>query len=99
MAEGAKWTVDTFTPVEERNKPYKRGIQLSNDVHAMTLAGNGRLYTIHKDGRLKVIDVADGKVVAERQVPSPIWDGLAIADDNLFLSTRSGELLCLGAGK
>jgi outer membrane protein assembly factor BamB len=97
VAEGAKWTVDTFTPVEERNKPYKRGIQLSNDVHAMALAGNGRLYTIHKDGRLKVFDTSDGSVVGERQVPSPIWDGLAIAGGNLLLSTRMGELLCLGA--
>ncbi|SVB01302.1 uncharacterized protein METZ01_LOCUS154156, partial [marine metagenome] len=96
VAEGAKWTVDIFTPAEERNKPYKRGIQLSNDVHAMALAGNGRLYAVHKDGRLKVFDTTVGKVVAERQVPSPTWDGLAIASGNLFLSTRSGELLCLG---
>ena len=98
VAEGAKWTVDRFTPVEERNKPYKRGIQLSNDVHAMALAGE-RLYAIHKDGRMKVFAASDGKVVAERQVPTPLWDGLAVAGGNLFLSTRSGELLCLGSAK
>jgi outer membrane protein assembly factor BamB len=98
VAEGAKWTVDRFTPVEERNKPYKRGIQLSNDVHAMALAGQ-RLYAIHKDGRMKVFAASDGKVVAERQVPTPLWDGLAVAGGNLFLSTRSGELLCLGSAK
>jgi len=99
VAEGAKWTVDPFTPAEEKNKPYKKGMQLFNDVHAMALAGNGRLYAVHKDGRMKVFDAADGKVVAERQVPSPIWDGLAIADGNLFLSTRTGELLCLGSAQ
>ncbi|MFP6887453.1 MAG: hypothetical protein VB997_07805, partial [Opitutales bacterium] len=96
VAEGAEWTVDAFTPPEEKVKPFKKGTQLFNDVHAMALAGNGRLYAVHKDGRLKVFDTTVGKVVAERQVPSPIWDGLAIASGNLFLSTRSGELLCLG---
>ena len=65
----------------------------------MALAGNGRLYAVHKDGRLKVFDTTDGNIVAERQVPSPIWDGLAIAEGNLFLSTRAGELLCLGAAQ
>ena len=45
---------------------------------------------------MKVFDTANGSVLAERQVPSPVWDGLAIAEGNLFLSTRSGELLCLG---
>jgi outer membrane protein assembly factor BamB len=99
VAEGAKWTVDPFTAVEEKAKPFKKGTQLYNDVHAMALAGNGRLYAIHKDGRMKVFDVAEGKVIAERQVPSPIWDGLAIAGGNLFLSTRAGELLCLGAAQ
>ena len=99
VAEGAKWTVDPFTPAEEKDKPYKKGTQLFNDVHAMALAGNDRLYAAHKDGRLKVFDTSNGKVLAERQVPSPIWDGLAIAKGNLFLSTRSGELLCLGAAK
>jgi outer membrane protein assembly factor BamB len=99
VAEGAKWTVDPFTPAEEKDKPYKKGTQLFNDVHAMALAGNDRLYAVHKDGRLKVFDTSNGKVLAERQVPSPIWDGLAIAKGNLFLSTRSGELLCLGAAQ
>ena len=96
VAEGARWTVDAFTPPEEKAKPFKKGTQLFNDVHAMALSGNGRLYVVHKDGRMKVFDVTDGKVLAERQVPSPVWDGLAIAEGNLFLSTRSGELLCLG---
>ena len=38
----------------------------------------------------------DGSVLAERQVPPPAWDGLAIANERLFLSTQTGELLCLG---
>ena len=99
VAEGAKWIVDASTPAEEKNKPYKKGMQLFNDVHALASAGNGLLYAVHKDGPMKVFDTSDGKVVAERQVPSPVWDGLAIAGGILFLSSRSGDLHCLGPSK
>nr|MBC8347927.1 PQQ-binding-like beta-propeller repeat protein [Verrucomicrobiota bacterium] len=74
----------------------KKGNQLVNDSNAMAEPGNGRINGETKDGCMNVFDPADGRVLAERQVPSPVWDGLAIAEGNLFLSTRSGELLCLG---
>ncbi len=96
VAEGAKWTVDRFTAAEEKAKPFKVGAQMYNDIHAMALAGNGRLYNVHKDGRLKVFNTADGSVVAERKVPAPMWDGLAIAENKVFLSTLTGTVLCLG---
>ena len=67
-----------------------------NPVHALALAGNGHLYAVHKDGRLKVLDTAKGAVIASRTVPAPMWDGLAIASGKVFLSTLSGEVLCLG---
>ncbi|MGY8651780.1 MAG: hypothetical protein ACKVKM_13370, partial [Verrucomicrobiia bacterium] len=69
--------------------------QLYNDIHALALAGN-RLYAVHKDGRLKVFNTADGKVLASRKVPPPMWDGLAIASGRLYLTTKAGEVLCLG---
>ena len=96
IAEGAKWKVDPFTPAEEKAKPFKPGTQMSNDIHAMALAGNGRLYLVHKDGRMIVLNTADGSVAAEGQAPAPMWDGLAIADGKVFLTTLTGELLCLG---
>ena len=95
VAEGAKWNADPFTPGEEKAKPFKPGTQLYNDIHAMALAGN-RLYAIHKDGRLKIFNPTDGSVVAERKVPAPMWDGLAIAQGKAFLSTLKGEVVCLG---
>ena len=33
---------------------------------------------------------------AERKVPAPMWDGLAIAENKVFLSTLTGTVLCLG---
>ena len=95
VAEGAKWNVDPFTSAEQKAKPFKPGTQLYNDIHAMALAGN-RLYTVHKDGRLKILNTTDGSVVAERKVPAPMWDGLAIAQGKIFLSTLGGEVVCLG---
>jgi outer membrane protein assembly factor BamB len=88
--------VDVFTPAEKKPKSVKYGTQLYNDIHAMALAANGRLYAVHKDGRLKVIDTAKGALVAERKVSAPMWDGLAVAGGKVFLSTLSGEVLCLG---
>jgi len=75
----------------------KPGTQLHNQIHAMALAGNGRLYVVHEDGRLKVISTDDGSVVDQTQVPPPAWDGLAIAHGRIYLTTQSGELMCIGA--
>ena len=66
------------------------------NIHALALSANGRLYAVHKEGRLKVLDTAKGSVIASRKVPAPMWDGLAIASGRVFLSTLSGEGLCLG---
>ncbi|MFP6632030.1 MAG: hypothetical protein VCD16_05300, partial [Planctomycetota bacterium] len=92
----SKWTVDVFTPAKKKPKTVKYGTQLYNDIHAMALAANGRLYAVHKDGRLKALDTSKGAVIAERKVPAPMWDGLAIASGKIYLSTLSGEVLCLG---
>ena len=96
VAAGSKWTVDVFTPAKKKPKTVKYGTQLYNDIHAMALAANGRLYAVHKDGRLKALDTSKGAVIAERKVPAPMWDGLAIASGKIYLSTLSGEVLCLG---
>jgi len=96
VAEGAKWSVNAFKGNASKEVPFKPGTQLYNDIHAMVLAAN-RLYAVHKDGRLKVFDTSNGNVVAQRQVPAPMWDGLAIARGKLYFSTKDGEVLCLGA--
>ena len=97
LAEKASWKADPFTPAEERAKEKKFGTQLHNRLFALALAGNDRLYVVHEDGRLKALSTKDGSLLAERQVPPPAWDGLAIANERLYLSAQTGELLCLGA--
>lgn len=96
IAEGSKWTKDPFAdPNVEKVEP-KRGTQLYNRIHAMALGSNDRLYVIHQDGRLKILATSDGEVLSNIQVPTPAWDGLAIAEKKLFLTTQAGDLICLG---
>ena len=96
IAEKASWVTDHFTPKEEKEKKVPRNTQLYNKLHAMALAGNGRLYVAHEDGRLKCLNAEDGKVLKETNIPTPAWDGLAIAEERLFITTQSGELVCIG---
>ena len=98
LAEKAHWKIDPFTPESDKPKPGPRrpGTKLHNDLHAMALAGDGRLFVVHRDGRLKAIATADGTVQHEINVPTPAWDALAIADRRLYLTTQAGDLLCIG---
>lgn len=96
LAEGATWLEDAYDPklvVEKRKAP---GTQVYNNIAGMVLAGNQQLYTVHKDGRLKILSTEDGSVLRETRVPTPVWDGLAIAGERLYLSCLNGELICLG---
>ena len=96
LAEKTTWKADPFTPQSERKTARVVGKQLTNEVYGMALAGNGRLFVVHKDGRLKIVSAADCSVLAERQVPPPVWDGLAIASRRVYLVSQSGELVCMG---
>jgi outer membrane protein assembly factor BamB len=96
LAQKAAWKVNPYTPADEAATVKPKGAQLYNDLHALALSGDGRLFVVHKDGRLKSLSAKDGRVLAETNVPQPAWDGLAITNQRLFLSTQTGELLCLG---
>ncbi|MBI5395006.1 MAG: PQQ-binding-like beta-propeller repeat protein [Verrucomicrobia bacterium] len=96
LAEKAAWKFNPYAPAGDAPTPRPPGAQLYNELHALALSGDGCLFVVHKDGRLKSLSTQDGRVLAETQVPQPAWDGLAIAGQRLFLTTQTGELLCLG---
>jgi hypothetical protein len=51
-----------------------------------------------RDGRLLAVSAADGKTLAEHELSSPpVFDGMAAARGCLYLSTMSGEVVCLSA--
>ncbi|TWU38265.1 outer membrane protein assembly factor BamB family protein [Novipirellula artificiosorum] len=96
IAVDSLWIKDPFTAPDEVRKEPAIGTQLHNDIHAMALAGDGRLYVVHRDGRLKVVSTETGYVEKETLVPPPAWDGLAIAGKCVYLTTQDGRLICLG---
>jgi len=47
---------------------------------------------------LWTISAPDGKTIAKQKLDeSPIFDGMIVADDQLYLCTEQGEVICMGA--
>ncbi len=50
-----------------------------------------------KGGFLRSISTADGKTLFECKLTSPpVWDGMAVGYNKLYLSTMDGNVLCFG---
>jgi len=48
------------------------------------------------EAALLAIAPDDGRVLAEMKLPSaPVWDGMSVAQDNLYLALANGQILCL----
>ena len=48
------------------------------------------------DATLLAVSPADGRVLAELPLPAaPVWDGMAAASGNLYLTLTSGQIVCL----
>jgi len=84
VADGARWTLDAF--------PTASG---GAGIGAVVLAGD-TVFVAGQAGRLAAFAVADGKRLAERDLPAPVWDGMAAAYGRIYVSTAQGDLLCLG---
>ena len=84
LAEKATWSVDVFDPKAD-----------DQTIDAMVLAGD-KLFLAGSGGELRVLSKTDGKLLAKHDITAPLWDGMAIADGRLFVSTAEGKLLCLG---
>jgi len=53
-----------------------------------------------KGGVLAAFAAESGKKLAEWKVPAPpVWDGMAVADGRLFVSTRDGYVVCMGKAR
>ena len=102
IAEKAKWKVNPWVDSEEdllKPTTMEGKAQLENKLYAMVMDSENRLYVAHQDGTLKIINTENGEEISEHKLTQPIWDGLAIANGNLYLSAADGRLLCLGSGK
>ncbi len=103
IAEKAAWKVNPWTDSSDPKKLLEPTTiegkkQMENKLYGMVMDSQDRLYVVHQDGTLKVINTKDGSTISESKVPAPMWDGLALADGKLFLSTADGQLVCIGDG-
>ena len=89
LAENATWKAQIFP---ER--------QTAPTIDALVLAGE-RLYLASYAGQLQTIAADTGEVIARKDLDqaAPLWDGLAVADGHLYLTTARGELICLGESR
>ena len=55
-----------------------------------------RLFVATSAGKLAAVSTADGRVLATLGVPAVTWDSLAAGGGQLFLSTPSGDVVCVG---
>ena len=101
IAEKAAWKINPWAESDAPGELLKPTTvegqkQLENKLYGMVMDSQDRLYVVHQDGTLKVIDTKDGSTISESKVPAPMWDGLALAENRLFLSTEDGQLVCIG---
>jgi len=92
---GITWRVDDLFGIadpRERRPPLYEG---KKDIIAMVLAGD-TVFVAGAEGRLLAYAAADGKKLAERDLPPVVWDGMAAANGCLYVSTADGKVLALG---
>ncbi|NUQ66169.1 MAG: PQQ-binding-like beta-propeller repeat protein [Pirellulales bacterium] len=83
LAAGAKWQ----SPVLDERQP--------NEIIAALILAGDTLLAAGSEGGLTAVSAADGKILGRRELPAPLWDGMAAAGGKLFVSTRDGKLVCL----
>ncbi|MFO7902352.1 MAG: PQQ-binding-like beta-propeller repeat protein [Planctomycetota bacterium] len=70
--------------------------QASQSEIVALLAAADTLFVAGSEGGLTMVSAEDGSRLAERELPAPIWDGMAAADGRLFVATQESTLICLG---
>lgn len=82
---------------------WRKSIDQPKQIHAMVIAGDLLVVTganrrESSTGFLMVMSRTDGKILSETPLASaPVFDGIAVAQNRIFVSLQSGDLVCLGA--
>ena len=80
LAEKAAWKTEAFT---------------EQGIVGMVLAGD-RVFLAGTKGEIQIRSAEDGALLEKQSLNAPLWDGMAVADGKLFVSTRDGKLFCFG---
>jgi len=74
---------------------YVSHLYSNTGIGAVVLAGD-TVFVAGTEGRLLAYAAADGKKLAERDLPPIVWDGMAAAHGRLYVSTADGKVMALG---
>ena len=89
FTRGGGWA---WTPAEVFGAD--RGLNVQG-IGAVVVAGD-TVFVAGTHGRLLAYAAADGKKLAERDLPPVVWDGMAAAHGCLYVSTADGKVLAMG---
>ena len=54
-------------------------------------------YSGQGQGMLRIVSASSGEALGELQLEAPpVWDGMAVSNGRLFVSTRAGAVVCFG---
>jgi len=90
-------------PLTGNGRGWSIKLPIGTQIKGMVLAGQtlfiaGRLNGYdEKSNGVRALAIADGKQVAEIQLPSPlVHDCLSVAGKRVYVSTHGGQIICLG---
>jgi hypothetical protein len=80
-------------PVDLTKKD-KKVMAFTNEDEALSAFGG------HKGVLLRVVQASDGRRLSETKLPAmPVFDGLSVANGNLYLACQDGSVRCFRAGQ
>jgi hypothetical protein len=81
---------DVLDEDEAFRRPYEADVQTKKTAQDAAYEGQGGAV-------LMALSASAGETKCELDLPSPpVWDGMAVADDRVFLVTTDGRVICLG---
>ncbi len=61
------------------------------------LAQQAEAFAGKSGGLLRIVSISNGEQLLEKELDSPpVWDGMAVADERLYLATVDGNIICFG---
>jgi outer membrane protein assembly factor BamB len=84
LSKNGQWSAAVFSADQPQQK-----------IAALALAGD-QILAAGSMGGLQILSWADGKTLAQLELPAPVWDGLAVAGGRVYVATQAGDLICLG---
>jgi hypothetical protein len=88
---------ETGQALENLDQRGKRGMENLDQRSETTEEALSAAYEGRRGGLLWVMSADDGSMLAEYQLDSPpVWDGMAAANQRVYIATQNGQVLCMG---